>query len=93
LGKERKKPKKRKGPKEKKPTWGLCPHTPRIYRFGAKMASKPGGEQKTKPDISFVKKTGHFNLSRTHKSLTARLYAMPARRISTPGLGSAMKGQ
>jgi hypothetical protein len=29
------------------------------------MALENQGEQKTKPDISFVKKTGHFNLSTT----------------------------
>jgi hypothetical protein len=57
-------PRKKKGAKKKeKSLWGLCPQTPRIYRFGAKMALKTLGEQKAKPDTSFVKKTGHFNLS------------------------------
>jgi hypothetical protein len=56
--------------------WGLRPQTPRIYRFGAKMALENQGEQKTKPDISFVKKTGHFNLSTTLPSQPRRAEAL-----------------
>jgi hypothetical protein len=58
--------KEKRSKKERKTAWGLCPQTPRIYRLGAKMAlKKTEREQTTKPDISLVKKSGHFHLSRT----------------------------
>jgi hypothetical protein len=62
---------KKKGAK-KKETYpgGFAPRPPGFIALVPRWLSKTKGEQKTKPDISFVKKTGHFNLSRTGISQT-----------------------
>jgi hypothetical protein len=62
-------PRKKKGAKKKATPLGASPPDPQDLSLSCQAGSqKPGGEQKTKPDISFVKKTGHFNLSKTEES-------------------------
>jgi hypothetical protein len=64
-------PRKKKGAKKKATPLGASPPDPQDLSLSCQDGSqKPGGEQKTKPDISFVKKTGHFNLSRTDQDKT-----------------------
>src|ERR1700757_4489981 len=64
-------PRKKKGAKKKETPPGALPPDPQDLSLSCQNGSqKPGGQQKTKPDISFVTKTGHFHLSRTAKKGT-----------------------